>query len=68
MPTSSLMARSPGPVAKLNLKFSGDRAAGVGILLSERASTKCLSHGSPCEQITWVRIKGPATNIFVIGC
>ena len=51
-----------------NLKFPNDKAAGVGILLSDRARAKCLAHGSPSERITWVRIKGPVTNLFIIGC
>ena len=51
-----------------NRKFPLDRAAGVGILLSDRARAKCLAHGSPCERITWVRLKGPVTNLFIIGC
>ena len=57
--------------AKLNKfgkpKYPEDHAAGVGILLSERAQAKYLSHGSPSERITWVRLKGPVTNMFIIA-
>ena len=53
--------KSGGPI------FPDDSAAGVGILLSERAQSKYLEHGSPCERITWVRLKGPVVNIFVIA-
>ena len=48
-------------------KFPEDRAAGVGILLSTRAMHKYLAHGSPCERITWVRLKGPVADIFIIA-
>ena len=27
---------------------------------------KHLIHGSPCNRICWVRLKGPTTNLFVI--
>ena len=47
--------------------FPGDVASGVGILLSERAQSQYMRHGSPCERITWVRLKGPVTNLFVIA-
>ena len=50
-----------------NKKFPHDIAAGVGILLSDRAHSKCITHGPPCERITWVRLKGPVTNLFIIG-
>ena len=57
--------------AKLNEQgkptYPDDSPAGVGILLSERAQAKYLSHGSPCERITWVRLKGPMTNLFIIA-
>ena len=52
---------------KGDLIFPNDPASGVGILLSERAQQKYLKHGSPCERIAWVRLKGPATNLFVIA-
>ena len=48
-------------------RYPDDQAAGVGLLLSRRAQQKCISHGSPCERIVWARIKGPVTNLFVIG-
>ena len=50
-----------------NPKFPEDRAAGVGILLSERATRKCIAHGSPCERITWVKLKGPVVDLFCIA-
>ena len=50
-----------------SVKFPDDRAAGVGILLSNRAAKICISHGSPCERVTWVRLKGPVVDIVVIA-
>ena len=50
-----------------NPVFPDDIAAGVGILLSPRAQQKHMCHGSPCERIAWVRLKGAVTNIFVIA-
>ena len=50
-----------------NPAFPDDSPAGVGILLSPRAQSKYLGHGSPCERICWVRLKGPVTNIFIIA-
>ena len=48
--------------------FPDDVASGVGILLSERAQSKyMMRHGSPCERIAWVHLKGPVTNLFVIA-
>ena len=47
--------------------FPDDIASGVGILLSPRAEQQYMRHGSPCERICWVRLKGPVTNIFVIA-
>ena len=47
--------------------YPDDKPAGVGILLSERAQAKYLNHGSPCERITWVRLKGPVVNLFIIA-
>ena len=46
--------------------FPDDVTSGVGILLSERAQSKYMCHGSPCERIVWVRLKGPVTNLFII--
>ena len=48
-------------------RFPDDRAGGVGILLSDRACTKYMSHGSPCSRICWVRLRGPTTNLFVVA-
>ena len=47
--------------------FPNDPAAGVGILLSTRVSKNYLGHGSPCNRICWVRLKGPTTNLFIIA-
>ena len=47
-------------------KFPNDPAAGVGILLSRRAQDKYITHGSPCARITWVRLKCPVANAFII--
>ena len=47
-------------------KYPKYPVAGVGILLSERTTQKYMSHGSPCNRITWVRLKGAVTNIFVV--
>ena len=47
--------------------FPNDPAAGVGILLSKRMIPKYREHGSPCNRICWVRLKGPVTNLFVIA-
>lgn len=45
-------------------KFPDDRAAGTGILLSPIAMKKVISFGSPCERISWVRLKSPVSNLF----
>lgn len=47
--------------------FPDDPTSGVGILLSARSKSKYMRHGSPCDRITWVRLKGPVTNIFAIS-
>ena len=59
-------------VPKINVNtgrpaFPDDVAAGVGILLSERAHKQYMRHGIPCERLTWVRLKGPVTNLSVIA-
>ena len=48
-------------------RFPNDRAAGVGILLSKRMQRKVHSFGSVGERICWVRLQGPACNLFVIA-
>ena len=50
-----------------NVRFPNDKTSGVGILLSDRAMSKYLSHGSPCESITWVlvKLKDPVVNLFI---
>ena len=50
-----------------NPLFPNDPAAGVGIMLSERVARKHMAHGSPCNRITWVRLKGVTSNLFVIA-
>ena len=54
---------------KGGVKFPSDRAVGVGIMLSDRARKKCITHGSlrVTGLLVWVRLKGPVCNIFVIG-
>ena len=46
--------------------YPDDRAAGVVILQSPRSQKKYLGHGSPCERICWVRLKGPTSNLFIM--
>ena len=48
-------------------RFPNDRAAGVGILLSDRMEKKVHSFGSRGERICWVRLEGPACNLFVVA-
>ena len=48
-------------------RFPEDRASGVGILLSQVTKKKCIAHGSPCERICYVRLKGPVTNLFIVA-
>ena len=51
-----------------NLVNDKDPAAGVGILLSQRAQAKVLGTGNNGnERICWVRLKGPACNLFVVA-
>ena len=47
--------------------YPKDSSAGGDILLSDRAQSKYLGHGSSCERITWLQLKDPVTNIFVIA-
>ena len=49
-----------------NLINDNDPAAGVGILLSPRAQGKVLDAGNDdSERICWVRLEGPACNLFI---
>ena len=48
-------------------RFPNDRAAGVGILLSDRMAKKVHSFGSRGERMCYVRLEGPACNIFVVA-
>ena len=51
-----------------NLVNDNDPAAGVGILLSPRAQQKVLDVGNNnSERICWVRLKGPACNLFIVA-
>ena len=43
-----------------------DPASGVGILLSQRFSSKILAQGSVDTRIVWVRLDGPVCPLFVI--
>ena len=64
--TSTPKIIQKGP-RKGQARFPGDKAAGVGILLSKRAQQKLLSHGSEGERICWVRLKGPTCNLYIIA-
>ena len=48
-------------------RFPDDRAAGVGILLSDRMQKKVHSFGSEGERVCWVRLQGPVCNLFVVA-
>ena len=52
---------------KGQVRFPEDRAAGVAIMLSKRATEKVKDFGSEGERVCYVRLKGPVTNIFVIA-
>ena len=52
---------------KGKIRFPNDRAAGVGILLSDRMEQKVHSFGSRGERICWVRLQGPVCNLFVVA-
>ena len=55
-------------VAKLDeTGCSTDKAAGVAILLSNRAADKVLDKDSVGTRIAYVRLKGPMCNIFFIA-
>ena len=49
------------------IRFPKDRAAGVGIILSDTAEQKVESFGSQGERLCWVRLRGPACNLFIIA-
>ena len=48
-------------------RFPQDKAAGVGILLSDAAERKVESFGSEGERVCWVRLRGPSCNLFIIA-
>ena len=51
-----------------NLRNENDPAAGVGIILSPRAQKKFMGAGNNgSERICWVRLKGPACNLFIVA-
>ena len=51
-----------------NLRNDKDPAAGVGIILSPRAQRKFMGAGNNgSERICWVRLKGPACNLFIVA-
>ena len=52
---------------KGELRYPEDKAAGVGLLLSDRIAKKVRSFGSEGERICWARIKGPVCHLFVIA-
>ena len=64
--TSAPKIIQKGP-RKGQMRFPKDKAAGVGILLSARAQKKLLGFGSEGERVCWVRLKGPACNIFIVA-
>ena len=49
------------------VRFPKDRAAGVGILLSQAAEQKVLSFGSTGERVCFVRLEGPVCNLFIVA-
>ena len=51
-----------------NLINENDSAAGVGILLSERAQKKFMgADNDGSERACWVRLKGPVCNSFIVA-
>ena len=51
-----------------NLRNEKDPAAGVGIILSPRAQKKFMGAGNnDSERICWVRLRGPACNLFIVA-
>jgi len=49
------------------IRYPEDRAAGVGILLSDRLVKKVTAFGSNGERVCWVRIRGPVCHLFVVS-
>ena len=60
------LVKIPG-TDKYAMRFPEDKAAGVGILLSDSATKKVESFGSEGERICWVRLEGPVCHLFVIA-
>ena len=52
---------------KGKVRFPKDRAAGVAIMLSDRAQKKVQDFGSEGERVCYVRLKGPVASIFIIA-
>jgi hypothetical protein len=48
-------------------RFPRDKAAGVGIILSEAARAKVLAFGSTGERSCYVRLQGPVCNLFFVA-
>ena len=49
---------------KGKIRYPEDKAAGVGLLLSDRLEKKVTSFGSAGERICWARIRGPVCHLF----
>ena len=61
-----IKVKAPGSNKLIN-RFPNDKAAGVGILLSNTAEKKVESFGSEGERVCWVRLRGPACHLFIIA-
>ena len=48
-------------------RFPKDRAAGVGIILSEAAQAKVTAFGSVGERVCYVRLEGPVCSLFFVA-
>ena len=57
----------PDGPKKGNIRYPEDRAAGVGLLFSDRVASKVVEFDSEGERICWARIKGPVCHLFVIA-
>ena len=52
---------------KGKIRFPDDKAAGVGLILSQRIANKVTAFGSEGERICWARIRGPVCHLFLIA-
>ena len=57
----------PDGPKKGSIHYPKDKAAGVGLLFSDRIVSRVTSFGSEGERICWARIKGPVCHLFVIA-